>query len=131
MIVFPMLEKEEPLSLVRHYGLSTAVVVLSIILTAHLSALSQASSLFTILGGILFSAWYGGLGPGLFTTAVSTSAITFYFMDPKGSLFIASNDDVLRLFLFVVISLTVVFFASSRQGVQARLEKDFSSFVFE
>lgn len=49
----------------RRYCVSIAVVVLSIILTAYLPALSQASSLFTILGAILFSAWYGGLGLGL------------------------------------------------------------------
>ena len=118
-----MPDKEEFLSLFRRYGISAAVLVVSFFITGTLPALSEASSLFTILGAILFSTWYGGLGPGLFSTLLSTLGIAFHLMEPRNSLFIASQDEVLRLFLFVVISLAVVFFASSRQVIQARLAR--------
>jgi len=66
-----MPDKEEFFSLFRRYGISAAVLVASFFITATLPALSQASSLFTLLGAILFSTWYGGLGPGLFSTLFS------------------------------------------------------------
>jgi signal transduction histidine kinase len=118
-----MHEKEEPLSLLRRYGVSSAMVVLSIIITAHLPALSQASHLFAILAAIMFAALYGGWGPGLFTILISTIGIPFHLMDPRESLLMASKDDLLRFFLFVAVSLAVVFFVSNRQVVQARLAR--------
>ena len=115
-----MTEKEEVTSFLRRYGVSVASVIGSILISSYLSTLSHASGLFVILAAILFSAWYGGLGPGLFSTFVATLGIA-YLMEPRGSIAIDSPDEVLRLILFVITSLAGVFFASRRQAAQRRL----------
>ena len=115
-----MTEKEEVTSFLRRYGVSVASVIGSILISSYLSTLSTASGLFVILAAILFSAWYGGLGPGLFSTFVATLGIA-YLMEPRGSIAIDSPDEVLRLILFVITSLAGVFFASRRQAAQRRL----------
>jgi K+-sensing histidine kinase KdpD len=97
------------------------VVVLSILITITLPPLSQTSSYFLIVGAILFSAWHGGFGPGLFSIFVSTLAIAFYLIDPRHSLTLNSNADLLRLVLFVVVGLGIVLFAANRRVLQARL----------
>jgi len=107
----------------RRYGVSLVVVILSIIISMHLPPVSQSSSLFTILAGILFSAWYGGFGPGLFTTLVATISILYYLMDLRHSLDKSSNPDLMPLVLFVMISVGVVLFVSARQIAQTRLAR--------
>ena len=84
-----MSAKKTPLSWLCRYGVSAAVALVSVVLAATVAAVSDASVLFVILEATLFTAWYGDLGPGLFTTAVSTTAIAVYFMAPRGSLFIS------------------------------------------
>src|SRR6476661_672409 len=118
-----MINEDKALSLFRRYAVSLAVVILSIIISINLPPLSQASSLFIVLASILFSAWYGGFGPGLFTTLVAIMGVHYCLMVPRHSLVISSNFDLLRLILFVVTSVGVVVFASSRQVAQARLAR--------
>ena len=110
------------LSLLRRYGVSVAAVIGSILLSASLPTISPASDLFIILSAILFSAWYGGLGPGVFSTLVGALGIA-HLMEPQGSIAIASAEEVLRLILFVVTSLAVVFFTSSRKAALGRLSR--------
>jgi len=107
----------------RRYGVSLAVVILSIIISMNLPPVSQSSSLFTILAGILFSAWYGGFGPGLFTTLIATISILYYLVDLRHSLDKSPNPDLLPLVLFVMISVGVVLFVSARQVAQTRLAR--------
>jgi K+-sensing histidine kinase KdpD len=117
-----MNQKQTMLSLLRRYGVSVAAVIGSILLTALLPTVSPASSIFIILSAILFSAWYGGLGPGIFSTLVGAVGIA-HLMEPRGSIAIDSAEEVLRLILFVVTSLAVVFFASSRKDALIRLAR--------
>jgi signal transduction histidine kinase len=118
-----MIEKEAMTSFLRRYGVSVAVVIASILLAALLPTRSQSSSLFIILSAILFSAWYGGVGPGLLASLVAGLGIAYYLMEPQGSVAIASPDEVLRLNLFVVTAIAGVFFASRRRATQSRLAR--------
>jgi signal transduction histidine kinase len=118
-----MTQEEDITSFLRRYGVSVAVVIGSILLSAILPILSHSSTLFIILSAILFSAWYGGVGPGLVATFVAALSVADYLMEPRGSLAISSPDEVLRLNLFVVTALVGVYFASSRQVAQRRLAR--------
>ena len=108
-------------SLLRRYGVSVAVVIVSILFGAYLPALSPASFLFILLPAIFFSTWYGGLGPGVFATFVGTSCVSYYLMAPQHSFVIDAPEEVLRLSLFVAISLVMVFLLSRYQVAQRRV----------
>ena len=103
-------QKNLILSVLRRYGVSLVVVIGSILINPYLTEHLHSSGLFIILAAIWFSAWYGGIGPGVFTTLVGALGIAYHLMEPRGSIGINSADDVLRLLLFVIISLAVVFF---------------------
>lgn len=105
------------------YGVSVAVAILSIIVSADLPPLSQTSTLLTVLGAIFFSTWYGGFGPGLFTTLISTIGASYYLIVPRYSLEINSRSDALQIMFFVAISVLVVIFVSSRELAQGRLKQ--------
>ena len=94
-----------------------------IIITVYLPALSQASSLFIILGGIVFCAWYGGLGAGLLSVFLATIAADYYLIAPQFSLGIGSSEAILRLSLFTVMSVAIVLFVSCHQRTEAHLAR--------
>ncbi|MDB5293348.1 MAG: domain S-box [Phycisphaerales bacterium] len=60
---------------------------------------------------VIISAWFGGVGPALMATAVGGLIGHYCFIEPKFSFAFADVADVLRLALFVFISLTVSVFS--------------------
>ncbi len=51
---------------------------------------------------VLFSAWYGGKGPGLLAVGLSALCSDYFFLDPVYTLFRHSAGEALRLGLFIV-----------------------------
>ncbi|HKP86899.1 MAG TPA: ATP-binding protein [Blastocatellia bacterium] len=99
--------------LFRHllrYGLAAVSVWVALLLTQLLTpALSGAPSpLF--FGAVMISAWYGGLGPGILASALSTLAIDYFFTAPLFSIVIV-ND----LPLLAVSSLMSVLISAQRR----------------
>jgi len=53
---------------------------------------------------VLFSAWYGGLGPGLLATALSGIA-TAYLLMPQLATVEGARDAILRILVFMIVAL--------------------------
>jgi signal transduction histidine kinase len=70
----------------------------------------------------MFSAWFGGLGPGLLATALSVAGFIFYFIPPIGSFTVASTD-LPRIVLLAVTALFVVWLSVARSGAEAALRR--------
>ena len=58
------------------------------------------------LCAVILSAWFGGAGPGLLATALSTLAFYYYFLPPTQSLD-AKPEEIPRLLIFMVSALFV------------------------
>jgi len=89
---------------VRRYTvaiLATLVVVL--LRFALVPSLGHDAPLILFVVAILAAAWYGGLGPGLFATALSVAAGDFFFISPLFSFAVERPSDRVRLFLYVVV----------------------------
>jgi PAS domain S-box-containing protein len=56
----------------------------------------------TFFPAVMAAAWYGGLGPGLLATILSSSAT--FFVEPLGRFGIASGEGMLGLVLFVAVN---------------------------
>jgi PAS domain S-box-containing protein len=86
------------------------IAVLSVLAAATISLWppfhlqSAPASLF--LCAVLVSAWFGGSGPGLFATALSTLAFYYYFLTPIHSL-TAKTEEIPRLAMFLLAALFV------------------------
>jgi signal transduction histidine kinase/ActR/RegA family two-component response regulator len=63
--------------------------------------------LLTFGGAVMVSAWFGGLWPGLLTTALCALAIDYFWMAPTGSLAVADTGDIVALALFLLIGLLI------------------------
>jgi K+-sensing histidine kinase KdpD len=55
---------------------------------------------------IVVAAWYGGLGPGLLTTALSTVAAMYYLLPPFG-INVSDSADQLSLGVFVATGVVI------------------------
>ncbi len=110
----------------QRYGAAVLVAALATGLTALVPALHQAPFPFFFLG-VLVAAWYGGRGPSLLATALSTLAIDYVFLSP-GTLAM-SRDEVIRVALFAVVGLITGELTAGRaraeqdrEGIERRLQ---------
>jgi signal transduction histidine kinase len=70
----------------------------------------------------MFSAWFGGVGPGLLATALSVAGFTYYFVPPIGSVEVAPTD-LPRIVLLAVTALFVVWLNVARRGAESALRR--------
>jgi C4-dicarboxylate-specific signal transduction histidine kinase len=99
-----VLSSESPAIL--RYGVAVLSVAVALIIARLLDAylVSAPASLF--LCAIMFSAWYGGVRPGLLAVAVSLVAFVYYFVTPIYSLYVPINE-IPRLVIFLLSALFV------------------------
>ena len=94
------------------YGASVIAVGLACLVRVTLSPqLGREFPLFIFVFPVVFSAVFGGRGPGLSATALSVVIVDFAFLEPRFSFVLAHSEDTARMVLFaalgVVISLIV------------------------
>src|SRR5690242_10746497 len=66
----------------------------------------SAPQVSLLLCAVMFSAWVGGVGPGVLAIALSTLAFDYYFLPPLDSLVVDLNQ-LPRLFIFVLSAVFV------------------------
>jgi PAS domain S-box-containing protein len=72
--------------------------------------LGNDAPLILLLLGVFMSAWYGGLGPGIFSTALCLAGGSFLFLEPFGSFTIAKFPDFVRAGLFLIEGIIISYF---------------------
>jgi PAS domain S-box-containing protein len=95
--------------LTLRYGVSVLSVIATLIITLWLRMeVGQQSTPIVglFLCAVMFSAWFGGVGPGLLTTALSLLAFVYYFSRPFYSLALEAKE-IPRLLIFTLSALFV------------------------
>jgi len=90
-------------SLLR-YGLALGTVVIAAALRIAIApVIGDRNELLCFYPAIMIAAWFGGLGPGLVSTALSAIVVDFLFIDPRGTLAVTERSDAVALALFVLV----------------------------
>lgn len=84
---------------------------------------SEGTPFLFFLAAVMFSAWYGGYGPGILALALSILCAS-YFIEPKGTLFPTNAANVLRLGLFAAVSLMICGLSASRRQVLKAFKRE-------
>ncbi|HUO83664.1 MAG TPA: HAMP domain-containing sensor histidine kinase [Thermoanaerobaculia bacterium] len=102
------------------YGLALASVVLALLITQSLEPWlgMQVSPLFFV--AVLISSLYGGTGPGLLATLLSTGATAFFHLGAELS-FRLELIDMLRLAAFFLVALVVSSLSAARRRAEDQL----------
>jgi diguanylate cyclase (GGDEF)-like protein len=103
-------------------ALSVALSVAALILMVLFRPLMEHSVFFLFLAAVAISALYGGLGPGLVATVLSTAACEYFFVPPD-YVSLSGPEGVLRLTIFLSTGVMVSWFAEGHRRANIRLRK--------
>ena len=107
----------------RPYGVAVFTVAVSFMLTLALGPLLQGSIFGIFFGAVAVSAWYGGLGPGLLASLLSAILSVYFFLPPAFSLTVSSLGALVRLSMFLVVTLTIASLTAELQTAKKRVEQ--------
>ena len=110
-------------SLLLRYGVAVLATVLATLLRKLLDpALEDAAPFSMYFVAIMFTAWYGGLGPSLVALVSGAVLATYLFVEPRGLLLIRDVEHQVNLGLFVTVGIVVALLSESLQASRRRAE---------
>jgi light-regulated signal transduction histidine kinase (bacteriophytochrome) len=110
-------------SLVERYGTALMAVVACGLIRAGLNPwLHDRAPFILFFIGVMFSAWYGGIGPAIFALIVSAAAGIFFFIWPAYSFAISETHEAATLVVFVVAAGVTSWISQSQMTAQQQAE---------
>jgi PAS domain S-box-containing protein len=96
------------LSPVARYGVAIAAGVAAVAFRLSLDPIWGIQLPFiTLFPAIMLSAWLGGLGPGLLTTAITAVAAEYYWIEPARSFAVADTSELVALLVFIFVGAVI------------------------
>lgn len=101
-------------SRVVHYAGAIAAVAVALAATSAMETLLAPSVSLFFFPAIVIPAIYGGYGPALLATFLSTIVLAYFLITPKYSVMIGP-DDFLRLAVFISVACATAWLSSARR----------------
>ncbi|HKI02399.1 MAG TPA: ATP-binding protein [Thermoanaerobaculia bacterium] len=112
---------ERPAAL--RYGAAFLLVLLAVLIRWPLQPLLGMSTPFLFFfPAIMAASWWGGLGPGLLATALSSLAANFFFMAPVSSFSLSGFSALVQILLFAGIGVLINLLNDRLQKSRVRAE---------
>jgi signal transduction histidine kinase len=92
--------------LIRTYYVAVAAPCAALVLTYIVSPVIEPVRSPLLLAAVVFSAWYGGLGAGLVTSAIAVFTKMYFILPPRGFR-IDDIGDFLYLLVFILVAVLV------------------------
>src|SRR5258708_7339667 len=107
---------------IRSYGIAVLSVIAALILSRWPALHLEAAPVSLFLCAVMFSAWLGGVGPGLLATALSALAFDYYFLPPVYALTLKPQE-VPRLVIFVMSAFFVGALSAAQRSATESLRR--------
>ncbi|HLO51618.1 MAG TPA: PAS domain S-box protein [Kamptonema sp.] len=104
------------------YGVAVLTVAVALLLTLAIAPLLQGSIFGLFFGAVAIAAWYGGMGPGLLASLLAGIVSVYFFLPPVYSLGISSFNAVVRLSMFLLVTLTISTLSAELRAAKQRVE---------
>ncbi|AFY81104.1 PAS domain S-box protein [Oscillatoria acuminata] len=111
-----------PRSPVFSYSAAVFTVVIALLLTVTFKPILASTLFLFFFLAVTGMTWYGGIGPGLVTTILSVLALDYFFLVPTHSLTVLSGTNLLRMGLFVLVTLAIAKLNTKLQQTKRQLE---------
>ncbi len=102
------------------YGIALLAAVVGFVASYATWPFSRTMPWVFFFAAVMVSAWFGGQGPSLLTTAVLVALGRYFFIKPYGT-FTFNEDSLIQIFVFIGVSLFIGFLASGKRRATARL----------
>ncbi|MEA5603428.1 PAS domain S-box protein [Nostoc sp. UHCC 0252] len=109
-------------SLLSPYVVALLAVSSALLLTLLLQPLLKPTIFLLFFAGVAVSASYGGMEAGLTAIALSTLAVSYFFLEPVFSLLVVNLDSIRRLGLFVLVTTFVSLLNSELRTAKRHLQ---------
>jgi len=116
----PLLWRKPPV--IWSYGVAGFSVVTALIISKWPPLHLEAAPVSLFLCAVIFSAWFGGTGPGLWAAVLSALAFYYCFLPPTYSL-VAKPEEIPRLVVFMVSVLFVGSLTAAQRRATQRLRR--------
>jgi PAS domain S-box-containing protein len=104
------------------YGIAVLSVTAALSITRWPAAHLQEAPASLLLCAVMFSAWLGGVGPGLLATAFSCLAFNYYFEEPLHSIALKS-EEIPRFAMFAVSALIAGSLSAAQRSATESLRR--------
>ena len=106
----------------QRYALAFVVTALFLVLRGVLDPMiGTYVPYLAVLPAIVFSAWFCGLGPSIFSMLLAFLGEQYWFIPPVHSLRISGNPDSAGAIVYFLVSLTIITFAETTRRITAKL----------
>jgi PAS domain S-box-containing protein len=106
------------------YSAALGAVAVAFLLRSLLhSRLGPLAPFITFFPAVIFSAWFGGLGPGLLATALSVALTNYFFIAPVHTFKIDISSDAANLVRFIIGSVLVALLMDALYKARRRAEE--------
>lgn len=110
--------------LLSGYSVAVSVSLLTVLLRFLLvPVLNGNAPLLVFILPVLFSAWYGGLRPGLLATVLCAILGTYFFVTPQFQLSILSTANSTRVAIFVIEGICISGLSEALRSAKDRAEQ--------
>jgi len=103
------------------YGVALIATSIALLITNEFHVLHDRFTFMLPFAAVLFSAWFGGAGPGIISVGIVALASSYFFLPPNDSFAIENPLDGLALFVFVVVALFIVLLTATRRRAMDRV----------
>jgi PAS domain S-box-containing protein len=104
------------------YGIAVLSVAVALIISRWPAFHLETAPASLFLCAIMFSAWLGGVGPGLLATVLSCLAFNYYFLEPLYS-FSVKSEEIPRFVIFTVSALIAGSLSAAQRSVTESLRR--------
>ncbi len=112
----------------KPYLVTLGIVAIALLLTLLLKPLLGTTNLPLFYAAVAISVWYGGMAAGLLATVLSTLAIQYFFLPPLHHLAVDDFAHVVRLSVFVLVTLIISSLNSELRAAKRRSQKSLLNF---
>ena len=103
------------------YGVAAIAVGLVAMTKVYIDPFMESQSPFLLFAlATMFVAWFGGLGPGLFATALALVVVDYLFLDPAYSFKIDGSGHLLNLAIFALVGIAASVLVASMRAARRR-----------
>lgn len=118
---------EQETTRVRHYGLALLVIAVALGMTLSFASLLQNTPTALFYLAVMISSWFGGFGPGLFATLLSTIFLNYFFLEPYHSFSAIDLKTVVQSGVFAIASILISYLNESRLNANRRAKANFKA----
>jgi PAS domain S-box-containing protein len=104
------------------YGIAVLSVAAALIISRWPVLHLQEAPASLLLCAVMFSAWFGGVRPGLLATALSCLAFNYYFIEPLYS-FAVKSEEIPRFAIFAVSALIAGLLSAAQRSATESLRR--------